>query len=80
MLIRFRLSRSRSFLMMTRTVVEVACPVRYNTPPLRRRAVATLEGPGYGLVVARCYCGSFMTALDMAVGPVMMTPTPEPQP
>ena len=31
-LIRFRLSRSRSFLMMTRTaVVEVLCPVRSNT-------------------------------------------------
>ena len=41
--------------------------------------MATLEGPGYGLVVARCYCGSFMTALDMAVGPFTMTPTPEPQ-
>merc|ERR1740130_1513457 len=30
-----------------------------------RRAVASLEGAQYGLVVARCYCGSFMTALDM---------------
>ena len=32
MLIRFRFSRSRSFLIMTRTVVEVMCPVRSNTP------------------------------------------------
>ena len=29
-----------------------------------RRAVATLEDK-YGIAVARCYCGSFMTALDM---------------
>ena len=42
--------------------------------------MATLEGPGYGLVVARCYCGSFMTALDMAVGPVTMTTSPDPNP
>jgi len=30
-----------------------------------RRALASLEGPQYGAVVERCYCGPFMTALDM---------------
>jgi len=30
-----------------------------------RRAVATLEGGSYGVTVARCYVGPFMTALDM---------------
>ena len=30
-----------------------------------RRAVATLEGASYGVVVERCFTGPFMTALDM---------------
>ena len=30
-----------------------------------RRAVATLEGAGYGVRVERCWTGAFMTALDM---------------
>ena len=30
-----------------------------------RRAIATLEGPDYGVMVTRCYTGAFMTALDM---------------